>query len=211
MRELQRGLWHWTAVHPEWEPGTDWAHTSVSSYALDDGAQLLLFDPIAVPSELIARASEREVAIVLTCPWHERDSQALVDELRAPIFLPPPEAFNDDVDWLRPDLERLEAEGRIFVAGDRLPIGVDAFAGKKACDLVLWVEGRNALVIGDTLLDRGNGLELLTDWLSAGQTRDQLIEILRPLLDLPIEVVLPTHGPPTDKAALGRALASRPD
>jgi glyoxylase-like metal-dependent hydrolase (beta-lactamase superfamily II) len=179
----------------------------VSSYAIDDGAQLLLFDPIAVPSELMALAPEREVAIVLTSPWHERGSQALVDQLRAQIFLPPPEAFNDDVGWLRPDLERLEAEGRIFVAGDRLPIGVEAFAGKKVCDLVLWVEGRNALITGDTLLDRGGGLEIPTSWLSAGQTREQMIEILRPLLELPIELVLPTHGPPTDKAALERALS----
>jgi hypothetical protein len=29
---------------------------------------------------------------------------------------------------------------------------------------------------------------------------------LQPLLDLPVEVVLPTHGPPADRAALQRAL-----
>jgi hypothetical protein len=30
---------------------------------------------------------------------------------------------------------------------------------------------------------------------------------LRPLLDKPVEIVLPTHGPPTDRAPLEHALA----
>jgi hypothetical protein len=38
-------------------------------------------------------------------------------------------------------------------------------------------------------------------------TREQVVERLRPLLALPIEVVLPTHGAPTDRAALERALS----
>ncbi|HSO02563.1 MAG TPA: hypothetical protein VLS46_08550, partial [Gaiellaceae bacterium] len=50
-RELRPGLWHWQAPHPGWEAGEPW-DPNVSSYALDDGEQLLLFDPLAVPSEL---------------------------------------------------------------------------------------------------------------------------------------------------------------
>jgi hypothetical protein len=38
-------------------------------------------------------------------------------------------------------------------------------------------------------------------------TREQVVQGLRPLLELPVEVVLPTHGAPTDRAALERALA----
>jgi hypothetical protein len=38
-------------------------------------------------------------------------------------------------------------------------------------------------------------------------TREQALEVLRPLLELPVELVLPTHGAPTDRAALERALA----
>ena len=30
---------------------------------------------------------------------------------------------------------------------------------------------------------------------------------MRPLLELPVELVLPTHGAPTDRASLERALA----
>jgi len=209
VRELQRGLWQWEAVHPEWEPNPEeeWDHPGVSSYAIDDGERLLLLDPLTLPSELDELAAERETAIVLTCPWHERDARSLVDRFGAPVFVPPPDEGNDDVEWLRDDLERLEREGRVFSAGDRLPVGVEAFPGKEPNDLVLWVESRRALVFGDTLLDRGRGLELPVTWLSDGVTREQVLETLRPLLELPVELVLPTHGAPTDRAALERALS----
>ncbi len=51
----------------------------VSSYAIDDGERLLLVDPLAVPDEIVTRAAEREPIVVLTAPWHERDTQALVE------------------------------------------------------------------------------------------------------------------------------------
>jgi hypothetical protein len=37
--------------------------------------------------------------------------------------------------------------------------------------------------------------------------RDDLAERLRPLLDLPIDFVLPAHGEPTGRAALERVLS----
>jgi glyoxylase-like metal-dependent hydrolase (beta-lactamase superfamily II) len=208
VREVRTGLWYWEAPHPDWTPGNpEDQGEKVSSYAVDDGERLLLLDPLALPPELAELAADRETAIVLTCPWHERDARSLVERLDVPVFVPPPEEFNDDVAWLRGDLERLEQEGRVFRAGDRLPVGVEAFPGKKACDLVLWIESRRALAVGDTLIDRGNGIEIPVDWLSEGVTRDQVVEKLRPLLALPVELVLPTHGPPTDRAALEHALS----
>src|SRR5262249_9546133 len=84
IRELRTGLWHWQAPHPEWTPDQWWPQL-VSSYALDDGARLLLFDPLGVPEELLALAGERETAIVLTAPWHERDARSLVQRLGAPV------------------------------------------------------------------------------------------------------------------------------
>jgi hypothetical protein len=38
-------------------------------------------------------------------------------------------------------------------------------------------------------------------------TRDDVAQRLRPLLDLPVELVLPAHGEPQDRAALERALS----
>jgi hypothetical protein len=70
---------------------------------------------------------------------------------------------------------------------------------------VLWIESRRAVVAGDALVDFGRGLEIPQESLTKGVTREQVVEGLRPLLALPVEVVLPAHGAPTDRAALERA------
>lgn len=197
MRELAAGVWHWEARHPEWSPPGDWNHEAVSSYVIDDGERLVLFDPLAVPSELEERAAAGETAIVLTSPWHARDAVGLADRLGAPLYVPPPDRDPDPIG------------GHVFRAGERLPVGVEAFAGREdPYDVVLYVESRQAVVAGDTLVDRGNGLEILVDWLPEGVTREQVAAGLRPLLERPVEVVLATHGGPTDRAALERALES---
>jgi len=94
VRELQAGLWHWQAPHPDWAPGERWPQ-GVSSYAIDDGARLLLFDPLSVPDELFELAADREPVVVLTAPWHERDTQSLVERLGVPVFVPPPDTADD--------------------------------------------------------------------------------------------------------------------
>jgi glyoxylase-like metal-dependent hydrolase (beta-lactamase superfamily II) len=187
-------VWHWEASHPEWKPGEDWDER-VSSYAIDDGARLLLFDPLAVPSEVEALAAERETAIVLTCPWHRRDAESLAARLGAPVHVPPPDQGDTE-----------PVEGQVFNAGDRLPIGVEAFEGMEPSDLVLWVESYGAVVAGDALIVRPAGLEIPADWVGAKKL-DQIREGLRPLLERPVELVLATHGGPTDRAALERALS----
>ena len=91
MRELRPGLWHWQARHPQWEATEPW-DPNVSSYAIDNGEQLLLFDPLGVPSEIETVAADRETAIVLTAPWHERDSESLVERLDVPVYTPLPDS-----------------------------------------------------------------------------------------------------------------------
>ena len=57
MRELQQGLWWWEAVHPEWTADDDAADSDwgpeVSSYAVDDGARLVLVDPTTPPAPIL--------------------------------------------------------------------------------------------------------------------------------------------------------------
>jgi len=220
VRELQAGLWHWQAPHPDWTPSEPW-RPEVSSYAIDDGVRLLLFDPLAVPSEILELAADREPVIVLTAPWHERDARSLVERLGAPVFVPPPDTQADlvqkygvtpeqaaggspDVAWL---LAGDSGEGHLYSAGDRLSIGIEAFPGREHNDLLLWIESRRAVVAGDSLVDFGRGLEIAREWLRKGVTREQIVEGFRSLLALPVEVVLPAHGSPTDRAALERALS----
>ena len=219
MRELRPGLWHWQAPHPDWTPDERWPQ-EVSSYAIDDGTRLLLFDPLAVPGEILELAADREPVVVLTAPWHERDTQSLVERLGAPVFTPPPDTADDlvrkfgitpeqaaggspDLAWL---LTGDGGEAHWYAAGDRLPIGAEAFPGREHNDLVLWIESVGAVIAGDTLVDFGRGFTI-NEWLREAVTREQVAEGLRPLLELPVEVVLPAHGAPADRAALERALA----
>jgi glyoxylase-like metal-dependent hydrolase (beta-lactamase superfamily II) len=200
MRQLQPGLWHWQAPHPEWKDGQRWG-PEVSSYAMDDGTHLLLFDPLTPPSELEHVMEARIPVVILTAPWHERDTQSLVERFHAPVYVAEPDG--PDVTWL---LGASVLESHVISAGQRLPFGIEAFAGRQSNDLVLWVESRGVLVCGDTLVDFGRGLEIHEEWLWGGVTRDQVIEAIRPLLELPVQLVLPAHGVPTDKPALVRAL-----
>jgi hypothetical protein len=218
VRELRTGLWHWQAPHPGWTPDEPWPQ-EVSSYAIDDGERLLLFDPLAVPDELLELAADREPVVVLTAPWHERDTQSLVDRLGTPVFAPPPDTAQDLIDKYAitaeqagdgsPDLRWLREGGgdaRWYAAGDRLPLGIEAFEGREHNDLVLWVDRVGAAISGDTLADFGGGFKI-ADWLRGGVTREAVAERLRPLLERPVELVLPTHGAPTDRAALEHALS----
>jgi glyoxylase-like metal-dependent hydrolase (beta-lactamase superfamily II) len=193
----------------------------VSSYAIDDGQRLVLFDPLAVPDEILARAGEREPVIVLSAPWHERDAESLVERLGAPVYTPAPDTAQDlmdkygitreqagdgspDVVWL---LKEGKGEAHVFSAGDRLPMGYEVFPGIKPNDVVFWIEQYRAVLAGDTLADFGRGPEINTRWLLEGQTREQVAEGLRPLLERPVELVLESHGGPFDRAAFERALA----
>jgi glyoxylase-like metal-dependent hydrolase (beta-lactamase superfamily II) len=110
-----------------------------------------------------------------------------------------------DVVWL---LLEKKGEARPYSSGDRLPFGADVFAGHKPNDTVHWLEGQRAVISGDTLVDFGQGLEINERWLRPGATREEIAHGLRPLLELPVEHVLATHGGPTDRAALERALSS---
>src|SRR4029450_2504805 len=68
VREVRPGVWHWEARHPEWNE-RQWWGPLVSSYAIDDGTRLVLFDPLAPPAEIEKLVGEREAAVGLTCPW----------------------------------------------------------------------------------------------------------------------------------------------
>ena len=186
MREVVAGVWHWKGAHPDWKPGQTWDQL-VSSYAVDTGEGLVLFDPVDVPAEL----RERAVAVVLTCPWHRRDAS----QLGLPIHVPPPDA--PDPDPVRgqvsaaatravrhPRIRRLRAERP-------RPLRREPSCGRRrrhADRSGRWAPGASGVA-------------------RRGCTREDVIQRLRPLLDLPVDVVLPMHAEPADRAALERALS----
>jgi glyoxylase-like metal-dependent hydrolase (beta-lactamase superfamily II) len=79
---------------------------------------------------------------------------------------------------------------------------------------MVWLAEPRALVPGDRLLGAdGGGLRLSPDswlrYLPSGMRARQLREALRPLLDLPVERVLVSHGEPVlrgGREAIARAL-----
>ncbi len=171
----------------------------------------MLFDPLAVPEELRKRAT----AVVLTAPYHERDARGL----GLPVHTPPADTWQDWVEKFGVDPERVrgmesedlawlragEGEGEFHGPGP-WPFGMTAYAGREDNDLVLWLPSIDAIVTGDSLSDFGDGLGIQL----GGRTHVTEADVaarLRPLLDLPVELVLPAHGEPTDRAALERALA----
>ena len=80
------------------------------------------------------------------------------------------------------------------------------FPGHKPNDIVLWIESPRAVISGDTLVDFGQGLEITRGGSARRDARGDR-RGAAPALALPVEHVLATHGGPTDRAALERALS----
>ena len=210
MRELSPGIWHWQSPHPEWSDEHEWPEL-VSSYGIELGDDFLLFDPVSAPDEL----RERATAVLLTEPYHERDAR----QLGLPVHTPPADTWHDwvekfgvdpdqvrdresdDLAWLRAG----EGEGHFHGPGP-WPFGINAYTGREDNDLILWLPSVNAIVSGDSLSDFGEGLDIQLGG-REHVTREDVLRRLRPLLALPVELVLPAHGAPTDRAALERVLS----
>jgi hypothetical protein len=108
---------------------------------------------------------------------------------------------SDDLAWLRAG----EGEPHFHGPGE-WPFGLQAWAGREDNDLVLWLPSVRALVAGDSLADFGAGLDIQLGG-RKHVTRDEVAARLRPLLDLPVELVLPAHSEPVGREALEAALA----
>jgi hypothetical protein len=96
-------------------------------------------------------------------------------------------------------------EYRYFGAGDEVPGNGKAYLGRERNDLVLWFPDHRALVFGDSFVDFGQGFGPNARP-RGGSSRDEIVNRLRPLLELPVELVLSALGAPTDRATLERAL-----
>jgi glyoxylase-like metal-dependent hydrolase (beta-lactamase superfamily II) len=87
-----------------------------------------------------------------------------------------------------------------------LPGGIEALMTGRSTEVVYWIPEHRALVPGDVLLGAdGGGLRLCpTSWLPASVTHDKLRAALQPLLELPVERVLVSHGEPVTASAATR-------
>jgi glyoxylase-like metal-dependent hydrolase (beta-lactamase superfamily II) len=186
--ELRPGLWAWTGSYP------DWKHP-VRSAALRTPEELVLIDPLLEDGQwrgLERLAGSRRVHVVLTIHWHARSAAAVAQRFAAVRV------------WAnsrnRAAISRRVEPTDVFEAGDELPGGLIAYAARPRSEVVLWDPAHGALIAGDALLGddgEGSGLRLSpASWLPESTDHDDLRAALRPLLDLPVELVLVSHGAP---------------
>jgi len=182
VEELRPGLWYWTAIHPTWYDN------EVGSYAWDSGSTLVLIDPLSPPRLVDELARGKEVATILTCDWHDRSAPELVERLGSRIHAP---VGGDG---------GLDAE--LFEPGQAgLPAGIEAFAATHPGEVALWIGELDALVIGDALITKEGTLIVPPTWLPENDTVAEAQRRMAPLLELPVELVLTTHGEPVREDA----------
>jgi hypothetical protein len=201
--EIRPGLRTWTAFHAEWGK-------EVRCFAIVGDERLTLVDPLLVGDQwddLAATRGERPLDVVLTIHWHGRS----VDELRRRDPGVTAWAWSGD----RERIEERVAVDRSFEIGDPLPGDLVAIHAAPREEVLFWDPAHAALIAGDVLLgdgEEGDGLHLCPDsWLPGPDAVAKLRATLRgALLDLSVEIVLPSHGEPVladAPAALARALA----
>ena len=195
MQQLARGLWRWTAPHPDWEPDpkkdspADWPEL-VGSVAYENGGTLVLVDPLVTEGGwrwLDRLAKGKRVHVLTTLGFHRRSREAV--------------------------LERYGAETSNAKA--KLPDGVETVEIRNAGERMVWLPEHGALVPGDRILGAARGgLRVCPEsWLGylRGRTDPARLRTeLRRLLDLPIRMVLVSHGEPVlrdAKRKLRRAVA----
>lgn len=167
-------LQRWTAFSEDWQE-------EVGCVAVDSDDGLLCFDPLRPPVE--------PDHTFITVFFHARDARGRV--------------------WAPTTLVRRLANRGVevtdpFEIGDELPGGVQCVATARDGEVVYWVPSERALIVGDVLLGAGakprptdEPLRLCPErWVGGGKTQDDLRASLRPLLDLPVEQVLVSHGAP---------------
>jgi glyoxylase-like metal-dependent hydrolase (beta-lactamase superfamily II) len=191
---IEDGLWRWTTYHDEWR------HDVGCVYAESPDA-ICLVDPLlpAAPDdrERFLAALDRDVGrlalpvhILVTVFWHTRSAGELAARYGAEVWAP--SRARAAV------VRRAHREVRAFRPGDELPAGVVALATARSNEVVLSLPARRALVAGDVILGGEDGsLRLCPDsWLPPGIGQDDLRASLRPLLELPVEHVVVSHGRP---------------
>lgn len=178
--EIAPGLRRWTSWHDHWEE-------DVGALALEMKEGLILVDPIEPPAEL-----RNPQHALVTVYWHGRTAAGIGARHV----------------WASTRSARpLRARGievtNPFRTGDDLPGGIVAFQTARSAEVVYWLPEQRALAVGDVLLGAGakpqataEALRLCPERWLGSRTHEDLRRSLRPLLELPVEHVLVSHGEP---------------
>ena len=195
-------LWWWTAPHPDWEPeafkdGQGWQR-DVSSYALVEEGDFVLFDPLAPAGDeqRFWEALDRDVEqhgppqILLTVFWHARSSREILERYDgAAVWAHKPSAA---------ELKQRVPVAHAFSEGDQLPGRVEPIAMHHMDEAAFWIPSHQALVFGDSLLGYGDHLaHCPQSWLREGESLSaSKARVLGAINKKRPQRVLLTHGGP---------------
>ena len=212
--QIDRGIWRWTARHPEWHPAG--FGDEVACFALETDTELLLIDPLlpvdpAPVHELVDRFAADGIAILITIPYHVRDAERLRRKYGRRCSIWGHEAC----------LSRLtrRAGFNAVTPATELPAGVQAHAigSPRRQEQPFWIPSHQALVFGDAVIETGGRLRVWEDPLKDERRtrwyRQRFLPTLKPLLELDTKRVLVTHGEPVlerGREKLASALRSPP-
>jgi hypothetical protein len=228
LAQIRPGLYRWTAPHPAYEPEpepdspADWPE-QVGCVAYEAPEALVFIDPL-VPDALWPALDRLATKAPLAVPPSgSRASPAI--RLKRPVDTPDSGehavsrrvAVLTTIGFHRRSRDAVAERygASTSRAKKTLPGGVETLPIRRAGETMVWIPEHAALVPGDRLLGgRDGGLRVCPDswlrYLASGMTGAELREALRPLLRLPIELVLVSHGEPVlsgGRDALERALA----
>jgi len=196
------GLWRWTAFYDDWRD-------TVGCVYYEGLDAVVLIDPL-VPAEVSEaarfwKALDRDVArvelpvhVYVTVFWHARSGGEIVRRYDGTLHAPSRARIANE--------KRTGVPVSGFRPGDALPGGIEALATGRSTEVAYWIPEHRTLVPGDVLLGADDGgLRLCpTSWVPASVTHAKLRAALQPLLELPVERVLVTHGEPVTDAAVAR-------
>jgi glyoxylase-like metal-dependent hydrolase (beta-lactamase superfamily II) len=190
VQEVAAGLWRWTGLHPAWKPadgGPEGWEQEVGCVYYESPEAVVLVDPLVPPED------EKRF-------WRALDRDVERAEKPVRVLL--------TVSWHGRSAQAV-ADRYGAAADGPLPSGVERHAMTAFEETAYWLPAHGALVFGDVVLGVDGGVRLCPEsWLDG--TLAQLQDELRPLLDLPVERLLVSHGEPVlrdGRMALAAALA----
>jgi glyoxylase-like metal-dependent hydrolase (beta-lactamase superfamily II) len=170
---------------------------------------LVLFDPLLPEGDTaVTDALDAEVErvgpphVVITIYWHARNAQQIRDRYAGARV------------WAyRPATAEIQQRTDVtdtFTVDDALPAGVRAYEAGVADEVVYWLPDDRALVTGDIVIaTAARPAPRVWSENMQPQVLENVRRSLRPLRDLPVELLLLTHGEPVldgAREALHRAL-----
>jgi glyoxylase-like metal-dependent hydrolase (beta-lactamase superfamily II) len=205
--ELRPGLLSWVAFHPDWEK-------DVTSVAWSTEDATVLIDPLAPPALREAKRfwqsldswvadSGAPVHVLITLHYHRRSAPAVAERYGGTIWVPEGSERR----------AKLPA-ARVFSAPAELPGNVKGLPTGRPGEVVFWIGDARAVVVGDVLLGPARRQPLRVcpaSWLPRAVNRSEVATRLAPLLELPVELIVPLHGAivrEQPREALAAALAA---